>query len=351
MSNERQFQSEDYLRRIDQAVAQSKPLQDWLIWRSSQDGEVLSKRMLLLIESLKGQVAAKRWLQDPLLAPYLPMVLRASALRESSDLKSFGVLEPWYRLLLKEPAGVVGMVSRFYYPLSIALASMLLFYFLAVSIVPTFKAMFDDFELRLPSLTKWFLQTSDFIAYQPVSLLASLFSGILAVYGLVKLYSYLMDRFEGSSFISFYRRGTKTSLGSMARWTGTMAELLAIGAPAAQAVATAGIASQRPYLNLQSQRLSKTFEANPKSTWRAQGGSTSFAGSSIAALEMHQQGTDTTGVLRELAQSYAERWNCRANLSYDWLGPIILLFVAKFVFFLVLALFLPLISLITSLSG
>jgi type II secretory pathway component PulF len=266
-------------------------------------------------------------------------------------LKSFGVLEPWYRLLLKEPAGVLGMVSKFYYPLSIALASMLLFYFLAVSIVPTFKAMFDDFELRLPSLTKWFLQTSDFIAYQPVSLLASLFSGILAVYGLVKLYSYLMDRFEGSSFISFYRRGTKRSLGSMARWTGTMAELLAIGAPAAQAVATAGIASQRPYLNLQSQRLSKTFEANPKSTWRAQGGSTSFAGSSIAALEMHQQGTDTTGVLRELAQSYAERWNCRANLSYDWLGPIILLFVAKFVFFLVLALFLPLISLITSLSG
>ena len=351
MSNERQFQSEDYLRRIDQAVAESKPLQDWLIWRSSQDGEVLSKRMLLLIESLKGQVAAKRWLQDPVLAPYLPMVLRASAIRGSSDLKSFGVLEPWYRLLLKEPAGVLGMVSRFYYPLSIALASMLLFYFLAVSIVPTFKAMFDDFELRLPSLTKWFFQTSDFIAYQPVSLLASLLSGILAVYGLVKLYCYLMDRFEGSSFISFYRRGTKKSLGSMARWTGTMAELLAIGAPAAQAVATAGIASQRPYLNLQSQRLSKTFEANPTTTWRAQGSSTSFAGSSIAALEMHQQGTDTTGVLRELAQSYAERWNCRANLSYDWLGPIILLFVAKFVFFLVLALFLPLISLITSLSG
>lgn len=351
MSNERQFQSEDYLRRIDQAVADSKPLQDWLIWRSSQDGEVLSKRMLLLIESLKSQVAAKRWVQDPLLAPYLPMVLRASSLRESSDLKSFGVLEPWYRLLLKEPAGVLGMVSKFYYPLSIALASMLLFYFLAVSIVPTFKAMFNDFELRLPSLTKWFLRTSDFIAYQPVSLLASLFSGILALYGLVKLYSYLMDRFEGSSFISFYRRGTKKSLDSMARWTGTMAELLAIGAPAAQAVATAGIASQRPYLNLQSQRLSKTFEANPKSTWRAQSGSTSFAGSSIAALEMHQQGTDTTGVLRELAQSYAERWNCRANLSYDWLGPIILLFVAKFVFFLVLALFLPLISLITSLSG
>ncbi len=351
MSNERQFQSEDYLRRIDQAVAESKPLQDWLIWRSSQDGEVLSKRMLLLIESLKGQVAAKRWLQDPLLAPYLPMVLRASAIRESSDLKSFDVLEPWYRLLLKEPAGVLGMVSKFYYPLSIALASMLLFYFLAVSIVPTFKAMFDDFELRLPPLTKWFLQTSDFIAYQPLWLFRSLLSGILAVYLLVKLYSYLMDRFEGSSFISFYRRGTKKSLGSMARWTGTMAELLAIGAPAAQAVATAGIASQRPYLNLQSKRLSRAFEANPKTTWRAQGSSTSFAGSSIAALEMHQQGTDTTGVLRELAQSYAERWNCRTNLSYDWLGPIILLFVAKFVFFLVLALFLPLISLITSLSG
>jgi type II secretory pathway component PulF len=243
------------------------------------------------------------------------------------------------------------MVSKFYYPLSIALASMLLFYFLAVSIVPTFKAMFDDFELRLPPLTKWFLQTSDFIAYQPVSLLASLLSGILAVYGLVKLYSYLMDRFEGISLISFYRRGTKKSLSSMARWTGTMAELLAIGAPAAQAVATAGIASQRPYLNLQSKRLSRAFEANPTTTWRAQGSSTSFAGSSIAALEMHQQGTDTTGVLRELAQSYAERWNCRTNLSYDWLGPIILLFVAKFVFFLVLALFLPLISLITSLSG
>jgi len=351
MSNDPQSQAEEYLKRIDQAVAQSTPLQDWLLWRSSQDGKVPSRRTLFLIESLKGQVAAKRWVQDPMLAPYLPMVLRSEVLGDLTIPRNLSVLEPWYRLMLKQPAGFLGVLARFYYPLSIAFASILLFYFLSLTIVPTFKAIFVDFELRLPALTKWFLGISDFIVYQPLSLIISVLLGIFAVVGLIKLYSYAMDQLEGSSLISFYRRGTKKSLASMASWTATMAELLAIGTPVAQAVATAGLASQRLHLNAQSQRLSKTFESNPNATWSTQGSSTSFAASSIAALDLHQRGADATGLLRELAQSYAERWTCRTNLSYSWLGPILLLFVAKIVLFLVLALFLPLISLITSLSG
>jgi NAD(P)-dependent dehydrogenase (short-subunit alcohol dehydrogenase family) len=73
--------------------------------------------------------------------------------------------------------------------------------------------------------------------------------------------------------------------------------------------------------------------------------------SSIAALDLHRQGAPGASILREIAQSYATRWSSRPSFSYTWLGPLLLVFVAKMVFFLVLALFMPLISLLTALSG
>ncbi len=338
--------SEDYLARIDAAVAHSQTLQEWLVWRSSQDSKVPSKQTKLLLKSLKDPVESNQWLNDPRLAAMLPIVLRAAD--SPGDLSH---LEPWYRLLLARPTGLIDFLRRFYYPLSVALAAMLVLYFLAVSVIPTFKQMFMEFELRLPPLTILVLKVSDFISNYPIGLIATVLMGIGLLVGMVKLFFYMLDRWEGNDLILALRRGTKQSLGSMARWTGTLSELLRIGTPVGRAILVAGLASQRPWLNDQSQQLASAHKIYPEKPWPVLPGANSFSASSIQALELDRQGEPGAPILRELAQSYAIRYSGRPGFYLSWLSPILLVFVGFLVFLIVVALFSPLLSLISSLSG
>jgi type IV pilus assembly protein PilC len=295
---------------------------------------------------LRDSVESNQWLNDPRLAAMLPMVLRAAD--SPGDLSH---LEPWYRLLLARPTGLIDFLRRFYYPLSVALAAMLVLYFLAVSVIPTFKQMFMEFELRLPPLTLLVLKVSDFISNYPIGLIATVLTGIGLLVGMVKLFFYMLDRWEGNDLILALRRGTKQSLGSMARWTGTLSELLRIGTPVGRAILVAGLASQRPWLNDQSQQLASAHKIYPEKPWPVLPGANSFSASSIQALELDRQGEPGAPILRELAQSYAIRYSGRPGFYLNWLSPILLVFVGFLVFLIVVALFSPLLSLISSLSG
>jgi len=336
----------DYLARIDQAIAGSQGLQDWLLWRSSQDSKQPAGQIKLLIESLKGGVPSKEWISNPKLAPLLPLVLRSVS--KPDDLSN---LEPWYQLLQERPLGVWDILRRYYYPITIAIAAMVVVYYFSLAIIPAFRSMFEDYELRLPDATKLVFGIANFVVNFTVLAIGQILLGIAGMIGLIKLMGYLLDRFEKWSLVRFLRRGTKKSLGSMARWSGTLSELLHIGMPADQAIATAGLASRRPWLKEQSLQLASASKLDPRRLWSSYPQARQFSASSIAALDLHQQGEPGASVLREIANSYALRWVSRESVSYNWLGPIVMLFVAKMVLFLILALFLPLISLITSLSG
>jgi hypothetical protein len=338
--------NEDYLIRIDEAVALSGPLQEWLIQRSSQDTKYPSKQTKLLLDSLKEPVKAERWVSDPGLAQFLPLVLRAH-----SSPQDLGALDPWYRLVLKRPVGLIDILRRFYYPLAIALAAFAIFYFLSVSVIPTFQQMFSEFQLRLPSLTKLVFSIADFLINHTFFAIVQILIGIALLVGFFKLISYGLDRFEEVPWIGFFRRGTKSSLGAMARWTGTLSELLTIGMPIGRAISTAGLASRRRSLLSRSRELVSHINTQSDKPCLLQPGATSFSRSAIAAIDLHRQGANGASLLREIAQSYAVRWSSRASFSLNWLGPIVLLLVAKLVFLLVMALFLPLLSLLTSLSG
>lgn len=346
MSTQSNESNTDYLASIDRAVADSSRLQEWLVQRASLDSKVPTWQTSLLLESLQKQVGSQKWVSDPKLAQFLPIVLRAATCQD--DLTS---LEPWYRLILKRSVGFLDILRRYYYPLLIAASALLVFYYISLTIIPAFQSMFDDFQLRLPAPTKLVLAISNFVINHTLLALLQIFLGVAFLVGLFKLIGYLMDQFEGWKIVGFWRRGTKKSLGSMARWSGTLSELLAIGMPADAAVATAGLASQKPWIKESSNQLATASKLNPQKTWSEQQAASRFSASSIAALELHCQGAPGASVLREIANSYAVRWSSREDFSYSWLGPLILLLVAKMVFLLVLSLFLPLITLISSLSG
>ncbi|MFN6128596.1 MAG: hypothetical protein ACK5AC_04090 [Planctomycetota bacterium] len=334
----------DYLRRIDDAVAHSGPLQQWLQSRSSQVGEFPSKETKRLLGALQDRVAADCWMNDPSLVPLLPIVLRAAANPE--DLSG---LEPWYRLLLQRPVGWLGLLRIFYYPFLVGLAALSLLVFFSVFIIPTFVAMYDEFELRVPNDTKLIFALCNFLATQTIAAVGLIALGIALAIGLIKFIGAAMDFMERSRLVGFLRRGNRKNLGSMARWSGALSELLAIGTPAALAVTIAGIASQRTWLRAQSRRLALSG-AKPPGTWSEQRCSRSFARSAIAILDMHSESGEGSSVLRDLAQSYAVRWCNRPRPFYGWVGPVLLLMVAALVMHAMLAIFMPMLSLVTSLS-
>ena len=336
----------EYLQRIDDAVSQSQALQDWLLWRSAQAGGKPTARTKLFIESLKNPVPSKDWVDDPSLAPFLPILLRSA-----SKPTDFSTLEPWYQLLFERPGGLWGLVRRFYYPISIAIAAMIVFYYFSLAIIPVFESLFIDYQLRLPAPTKFVFGIANFVADFTFLALVQILFGIALLLGMIRLVGLFLDRFEGWSIVRFLRRGTKRSLGSMARWSGTLSELLRVGMPADQAIATAGLSSCRPWLKDQSLKLASAGKLEPNKLWSVHPQARQFSASCMAALDEHQRGSSGVSVLREISNSYALRWASRESISYTWLGPIVILLVAKMVLFLVLSLFMPLLSLLTSLSG
>jgi len=335
----------DYLRRIDEAVVASEPLQRWLEERSSRDGTAPSKPVRLLLQSLKDRVEASRWLNDPSLTPLLPIVLRAAS--SPQDLSD---LEPWYRLLLKRRDGWLGLLRSLSYPLLIGLVALAVMYFFSVFVIPIYKTMFEEFELKLPAPTQTAFFIASFITNYTLFAVGWLLIVIGLVIGILKGIGIVLDRLEGNRVIAFLRVGNKKNLGAMARWTGALSELLAIGTPETLAVRTAGVASQRPWLRKQSFRLAQTVTST-SINWSDPRYARSFARSAIVALDLHAEGVASASVLRELAQSYAIRWCSRGDMFYGWVGPVLMLFIAQLIFFIVSSLFMPLISLITSLSG
>ncbi len=363
-------QHDAYLARIAQAVSVSEPLQHWLANRHEGGRRVSDPAILKVLEALRTPVPAHRWLQDPTLAAALPLLLRSTDLKPvgtnamdvpldgdvvSADARivepAFQSLEPWCVLLEQADQSFWASLRRYSYPAILVLLSLLLFLFIAMFIVPVFQEMFIDFGLSLPAPTVFLFSISRVVASAPW--LAFLALGVsLAVTPLLRyIWRGCLDFMEHSSLIRFFRLGSKRGLLAMARWSGTLGELLAIGVPEGQAVLTAGIASDHRFLRMRSEQLAKKLQKEPGDLCSSHWEAASFSSVSIAALDLARTGATTAPLVREIADSYALRWAGRGRPTADWIGPFAIVLVGGLVMFILIALFMPLTSMITSLSS
>jgi len=83
-------------------------------------------------------------------------------------------------------------------------------------------------------------------------------------------------------------------------------------------------------------------QSSVKHTW-------SFSPVAMAALQ-YPDSTKRVALLRSLSDLYWNRLRVPSRASAGWIGPITVVLVGLFVAFVVIALFMPLISLVTSLS-
>lgn len=339
-------ESDGYLARIDRAVEHSGPLQAWLTNRMEQSKGEDSRSVEKLMESLRLKYPAHRWLQDPTLSASLLLVLRASESPQSLEF-----LEPWYRLIVHARQGIGAELRRFLYPFVLLVLTLGLFFFLATMVVPVFQEMFLDFGLRIPQPTAALFALTHFAISAPWVIIALALFGFAALPWLRPSWSRVLDSLEFLPFVSYFRSGSRRGLLAMARWSGTLGELLAIDVPESQAILTAGIASGHQYLRMRSESMAMNAQKMPDASWVSRTESSAFSAVAIQALDLRREGKNVIPLFRELADSYTIRYCQRMNRSMGWMGPVFILFIGGLVLFMIFALFLPLTSLIVSLSA
>lgn len=231
------------------------------------------------------------------------------------------------------------------YPLAILALCLLLVFVLLVTVVPTFAAMFREFGLRLPMATTLVLRLSEELRERPLRSLAVLLIVFVIVVWLGRLWrSYALT----TRIFGLFTAGNTGNVTAMARFTGTLAEMLSLGAPLADALRIAGQATQHHYFRSVAARLAGDVAGNrPLADSPV---AHNLPGNVLRALHVGPEGRPSVALLAELSELYSDRVEERFDWSAQLVGPTAIVSIGLVVGFVVIALFMPLVTLITSLT-
>lgn len=201
-------------------------------------------------------------------------------------------------------------------------------------LVPEFDTMFSDFEMELPAPT----------------LLVMLLSRWLRQWGLVVLGSGLVTAVVlFFSLRPFWQRWMVTKSELIAAWTRHVSLLITAGVPDEEALRLAGRASHYSWLNELSQICVSQLQRGReffKGPLYAGGQPVAMIG--YALLQDSPQARSEW--LEEVTEMYRERDRFRWNAWLAWITPLVVGLAATTVGLLIVALFLPMLGLISGLS-
>lgn len=238
------------------------------------------------------------------------------------------------------------------YPLVLLLITLCMLIFCSVFVLPIFREMFQDFGLSLPAPTKWTFWMADQLTTYAGRTLAFLAVGCLLGIPAVRWWRRhaLTNRLLGRLVA-----GSTGNLRAMSRLTSTLAELLGLDVPLAAALQYAGKASGHIYFADAAARTAEAVQrGRSQNTAAGTGAPVDPTGrlpqTVMYALAARAAGDPCLPVLHELAAIYAHVARLRSARLGASLPIISLLVVGSIVGFVVISLFLPLVSTISSLA-
>lgn len=230
------------------------------------------------------------------------------------------------------------------YPLLIAVLAAAVMTVLSVFVIPIFRDIFLGFGLKLPMLTATVLWIAEWIASGRILFSAAIvLVAALLVLGAIRLLPSAVQEWIGSSVERLRGRA-----GALARFSNFTAELLEADADTRSAVRLAGFVTNSTTIRRASSRLADDWESNrltPTATHRSPLGSTI-----LYALQAELPKNGRARLLAEISACHAQR----VRHTYSWtrgiVEPAALIVVGTLVGLTVVALFLPLFSLVQGLT-
>ncbi|OYP31012.1 type II secretion system F family protein [Rhodopirellula sp. MGV] len=237
------------------------------------------------------------------------------------------------------------------YPIAVATFAMLIGIAVLYFIVPNFEDMFLEFDLQLPPITRFVISVSGFVSAHPAYAIGL---GILVVISSVAAIAGLKHGLTQSQLVSFSNWNDIPDRHELARLAIQLAELFDEGVPFEEAIRIVSDCVAHPGLRHSLRAIAYQAASVPPSQLKLT--SRQFEGlppNFALAIEMggglELANRDTT-LLRTLSDNYQELAVTQSSLLTLAFGVLTIVGIAFFVGFTVIAMFLPLVSLISALS-
>lgn len=339
--------SAEEMQRLGRILERSQPLIGFLQAYSKQPlSNAESKVLQQLVNALENQRDPFLWISDPKLAAILPLIIRFNRIAELSQTEIRETIAGFLDASLPKTFGlrVLG------YPLFMATITFIFLMLLGYTVIPVFGEMYREFGLRLPGATKILVGFSGFLNSYPALAILSTATLLALLACSFSIIGYLFHRLQIISVIGFWVSGSKRNVESMTHWLSVLAELLELGFAPSRAIPIAATACRSPFLKTVSYALANELQhvaSGRKSEINAS------VVSGLPATVVHalcSAPSPSPSLLRQIAYANRVRYESRQQRLGGLLGPVTTIFIGLFVGFVILALFLPLISLVTSLS-
>lgn len=234
------------------------------------------------------------------------------------------------------------------YPIVVIFVACVIVGFILYFIIPKFEAIFNDFGVPLPNMTKMLISASHFlIKYFYIVFLSPLFMWLfIKLMYRNKTGAYICDRI----LLMIPVMGTIAEKSTVARTMRTLGTLVQSGVPILESLSivreTAGNAVfERAFTRIyESIREGETI-AQPLREARI------VDDIVVNMIDVGEETGDLDSMLNKIADNYDEEVEVAVESLVSLLEPIMIVVLGGIVGFIVIALFLPLITLITKLSG
>jgi type IV pilus assembly protein PilC len=241
------------------------------------------------------------------------------------------------------------VVSAMVYPVVVMIMAVAIVTFLMIVIIPKFEAIFDDLlgETGLPALTQLVMNASDTIANRSVPL-------ILGIVGLVVLIKVLGKTSKGRYGIDWLKLhmpifGVLLSKTSIARFTRTLGTLMTSGVPVLQALNIVRDTSGNEVIARAVTTIHDSVKEGENMAPPIQASGV-FPPMVVSMVEVGEETGELPEMLMKIADNYDDEVdNTVAGLT-SIIEPLLIVFLAIVVGVIVIALFLPLISIIGSIG-
>jgi len=285
------------------------------------------ERLASQLESGKGQEIDENWL--PLLA--------ASTSAEKPGQIPIGIIDE----LQREGDLRSHFASSLIYPILVSIASLVVLLFISLWIVPIFREMFNDFGLDLPFITEVAIGVAEFTLE---------FGWVVLVVGFL---------FVATLFFSPNLRGWFTQrlpifgltirLSDRTKFTRYLADLLTANVPPADALRISGRCTGETRLRREANQFALELESGNVKIHDAVGQRIPHA--VLHTLSITAKPENAAAVLRELSWMYDQQTRGRLAWISGFIEPAFIILLGFAIGFFVLALFMPLVSLVSALSG
>ena len=239
--------------------------------------------------------------------------------------------------------------AALFYPIAVLIVAVGIMILLMVFVVPRFQGVFDGMGFTLPGFTVFVLNVSNIIKNHIVSTLGCVAVAVVIFLIIIKKTKsgrYVWDKFK----LKMPALGPVISKVAISRFTRTLGTLISSGVPILQALT---IVKETAGNVIISNAVSKVHESvkEGETITAPLEASAVFPPMVVSMVDVGEQTGALPEMLLKIADNYDEEVDNAVAAMTSLLEPIMIVFLAVIVGSIVIAMFLPLIKMITLMSG